>query len=169
MADPLAVQASAIVREFVGELKPTLKGAMQTGGPARAVEVCAEQAPAIASRLSDSSGWQVHRVSLKPRNPGATPDEFERRVLQSFTERRKQGVAPAGLNHGQQLNGQYRYLQAQVAEALCLVCHGRQVDPGLRDVIQRYYPADTATGYDAGEVRGAISLTLDITSADSDQ
>ncbi|MDA0977943.1 MAG: DUF3365 domain-containing protein, partial [Proteobacteria bacterium] len=53
--------ASRLVREFSSQLKPALLEAMTTGGPAHAVSVCAERAPAISRALGDSSGWQVRR------------------------------------------------------------------------------------------------------------
>ena len=78
----LKKEAVSIVQRFGGSLKPELKKAMQAGGPSHAISVCAEQAPAIAERLSDDTGWYVKRVSLKSRNnQTAIPDAWEKQVL----------------------------------------------------------------------------------------
>jgi hypothetical protein len=73
----LTVQGAELATQFVGTLLPTLQQAMQTGGPVNGIDVCAVQAPAIAQALSDQSGWQVKRVSLKARNSTvAVPDDM---------------------------------------------------------------------------------------------
>ena len=154
----LEQQAQALVKQFAGQLKPALQQAMQQGGPAHAVSVCAEKAPAIAASLSHSSGWQIKRVSLKPRNPDASPDDFERQQLQAFEQRRQQGESPAELRHSALTDDGFRYLQAQGVEPLCLACHGEQIDDKTRQVLQTRYPADSATGYRLGDIRGAFSL-----------
>ena len=151
--------ASRLVREFSSQLKPALLEAMTTGGPAHGVSVCAERAPAISRSLGDSSGWQVRRVSLKPRNPDAGADAFEARVLNDFIRLRQSGAEAAQLRHAEEVNGQYRYLQAQLTEGICLTCHGKEIEPGLSKMIEQYYPGDQATGFSLGDVRGAISLT----------
>ena len=75
----LLAQSRALVAEFVGALKPRLQAALQAGGPASAIHVCAELAPQIADSLSESSGWAVRRVSLRARNRRrAIPDDSRR-------------------------------------------------------------------------------------------
>lgn len=156
----LEQQAQTLVRQFVGELKPQLKQALQEGGPASAIEVCADIAPQLADKLSASSGWQVKRVSLKPRNAGrAQPDAWEKTVLQAFNRRQAAGEPAANINQEAFGNGQYRYMQAQGTQALCLTCHGTNLAPQVQAELQTYYPNDEATGYTLGQVRGAISLT----------
>jgi hypothetical protein len=45
---------------------------------------------------------------------------------------------------------------------LCLACHGQvsSLDPAVRAVLAERYPADRATGYRAGDLRGAVSVTF---------
>lgn len=154
----LEKEARELIKAFAGELKPALQSAMQQGGPAEAVKVCSEKAPAIATRLSEESGWQVKRVSLKPRNPDAAPDAFEEKQLKGFNLRRKNGESPANINTGQMTDNGYRYMQAQGVEPLCLSCHGKQIDPATQKALEAAYPGDKATGYSLGEIRGAFSL-----------
>ncbi|PLW83210.1 hypothetical protein CWI75_07295 [Kineobactrum sediminis] len=152
-------EARDLVRQFVGELKPALKTAIQEGGPAHAVDVCATLAPAIMDELSNESGWTVRRVSLQPRNRNrAVPDEWEAEVLKTFDALQASGQPPATINHGAVVDGRYRYMQAQGVEPLCLNCHGETLSEPVRQALQTHYPEDQATGYSLGEVRGAISL-----------
>jgi hypothetical protein len=153
-------QAQQLAQRFVGELKPQLKQAMAEGGPTRAIEVCASMAPRIADSLSADSGWLVKRVSLKSRNASrAQPDKWEQAVLLEFDARQAAGADAATLNYSAIENGRYRYMRAQPVEPLCLVCHGENLSGPVQAVLSEYYPDDWATGYQLGQVRGAISLS----------
>ena len=154
----LKAEAISLVQQFGGQLKPRLKKAMQEGGPVHAVSVCSEAAPAIAKALSEESGWQIKRVSLKARNPNAVPDEFERRVLEDFDARRSAGVDAKKLAYSEEANGEYRFMKAQPTEGLCLACHGSEVAPDVEAALAEYYPGDQARGYKIGDIRGAFSL-----------
>jgi len=161
MSPPPALlsEARALTQRFVGALLPTLQQAMQEGGALNAIEVCAVEAPAIAQRLSDESGWQISRVSLKARNTNtAIPDAWETQVLNRFDQRQRAGESGADLNVGEIMNGQFRYMQAQPTAPLCLSCHGSEVSGEVLSAIRRHYPNDLAIGYQLGEIRGAISL-----------
>ena len=156
----LAQQASQLAQQFVSQLKPQLKQAMAAGGPTNAIAVCADVAPNIADSLSDQSGWLVRRVSLKSRNASrAVPDKWEQAVLREFDRRQAAGEASADLYFGEVTGGQYRYMQAQGVEPLCLVCHGKGLTDAVQLTLEQYYPDDWATGYQLGQVRGAISLS----------
>ncbi|MEJ2177361.1 MAG: DUF3365 domain-containing protein, partial [Gammaproteobacteria bacterium] len=101
-------EAVGIVKKFGGSLKPQLKQAIQEGGPAHAVSVCAEKAPAIAEQLSNETGWQIKRVSLKPRNQqNAEPDAWEREVLQQFDQRQANGESAAEMAVAEIVDGEF--------------------------------------------------------------
>ena len=156
MAQPeLEAEARAVANRFAQTLKPTLMAALEKGGPVGAVEVCAEQAPAIAQRLSEESGWEVRRVSLKPRNPSAGPDAWATTVLEDFDRRVADGKTPNAVFV--LTDGEARLLVPQLTGPLCLTCHGLPTGD-LAQALGHLYPDDMATGYEAGEVRGAISV-----------
>ena len=156
----LEAEASALAAEFVGRLKPQLKQAMQAGGPVNAIDVCSHQAPKIADALSAESGWMVKRVSLQARNASrALPDTWETDVLKEFDRRQAAGENPASIKYSESTDSSYRYMQAQGAQGLCLVCHGENIAPEVRQTLDQYYPDDVAVGYSQGQVRGAISLS----------
>lgn len=155
----LTEQATQITGKFIATLQPTLQQAMQAGGPVNGIEVCAVAAPAIATSLSETSGWQVRRVSLRARNrQSAVPDEWETAVLHEFDSRQAAGEAAEQINQSGFVDGEFRYMQAQVVGPLCLACHGTEIAPEVQSALQAHYPDDAATGYMAGEIRGAISL-----------
>lgn len=161
--DSLEQEARKLSQQFVGELKPQLKKAMQEGGPTHAIEVCASVAPKIADSLSAQSGWLVKRVSLKSRNASrAVPDVWERSALEQFDTRQAAGEKASGIHLGEVNGDQYRYMQAQGVEPVCLACHGETLAEPVRATLQQYYPDDWATGYSLGQVRGAISLTRNL-------
>lgn len=164
-ADPagtavLDAQARRLVRDFVGSMKPLLRESVQQHGAAGAIDICAEEAPRIARRLAADSGWEISRVSTRPRNVDrAQPDAWERDILALLEERTAAGATAAQLNHGEVVDGRFRYMQGQPTESLCLLCHGsNQVTPDVRAAIAQRYPDDRATGFTLGELRGAISL-----------
>jgi hypothetical protein len=159
----LTAEARDLVTAFAGRLKPELKHALGEGGPTLAVEVCASEAPKIADALAAESGWSVSRVSLKERNATrAEADDWEREVLRAFDERAAAGEPPPTINTSTIRNGQFRYMQAQGVEGVCLLCHGETLGDDVRAVLKEYYPDDRATGYSLGQVRGAISLSKEL-------
>lgn len=151
-------QAKTLIQQFAGQLKPKLKEAMEQGGSVHAIEVCATAAPEIATRLSAQSGWRITRVSSGNRNPDASPDEWEAAVIKTFESRLVQGADPESLEQGEITPQGYRFAKAQIAEPLCLSCHGQNIAPEVKKAIAAHYPGDRATGYEAGDIRGIFSL-----------
>jgi len=152
-------QATALVGQFAGQLKPRLMEAIAEGGPAHAVGVCAEVAPAIAHQLSEQSGWTIRRVSTRSRNPSAVADHWEAAMIRSFETRLAKGAEPGSLSEGEFTPEGYRFAKAQIAEPLCLACHGQTLAPEVAKLLAKHYPEDLATGYEAGQIRWIFSLT----------
>lgn len=161
-SEALKGEAISIVKRFGGSLKPELKKALQSGGPAHAISVCSEKAPEIARQLSNETGWQVKRVSLKPRNnQSAIPDAWEQKVLEQFNKRQASGESAEKMAFGEMVDGQFRFMKAQGVAKVCLNCHAGQVAPEVETALKQFYPQDEARGYSLGQIRGAISLRRD--------
>ncbi|MBK1644627.1 glutamate synthase [Thiocapsa imhoffii] len=162
-ANPHAEEAKVIVQEFATTLQGELQGAMQAGGPTNAIAVCQERAPAIAAELSERTGWQVARTSLKPRNPNHVPDAWEEQVLVEFDARRAAGedVQPMAFAEVVETpDGEtFRFMKAIPTAEVCILCHGSDLTPELVEAIDERYPEDMARGYSLGDVRGAFSLS----------
>lgn len=159
----LKKEAVSIVKKFGGALKPELKKAMKSGGPAQAISVCSEQAPAIAENLRAETGWYVKRVSLKARNQKtAIPDAWERKVLEQFDQRQTKGEPAEKMAFAEVVDGKYRFMKAQGVEAVCLNCHAAEIKPQTEAALKEKYPMDMARGYTLGQIRGAFSLARDL-------
>ena len=162
---------AALAAQFQQELAGKLQAAMQVGGPVTAISVCKDEAPAIASRLSRGSGWQVKRVGTRVRNPlTGMPDAWEQRELAQFQRQLLDGEAANRIDTLVVVDGPQgqtvRYMKAIVMAPQCLACHGSRESqqPALRTALERDYPHDAATGYAVGELRGAFSLQRQLAS-----
>ncbi len=161
--DPRIGEAQALVQEFGATLKGDLETAIKSGGPVAAIAVCKERAPAIAAELSARSGWEVARVSLKPRNAQAgQPDAWEQRVLLGFDTRAAAGEPAESLAVTEVVTQgggrQFRYMKAIPTAQVCLACHGSDLSPEVAAALDQAYPDDRARGYAVGDIRGAFSL-----------
>jgi hypothetical protein len=56
-----------------------------------------------------------------------------------------------------------RYLRAIVMQPACLACHGATLAPELATAIAREYPQDAATGFEPGQLRGAVTVRWPVT------
>jgi hypothetical protein len=158
-------EARQVAQELVQRLGGELKKQLVAGSVEGAVGVCRQIAPSIASELSIRNGWKVSRVTLRPRNPLlGQADPWEQLVLMEFEQRLTAGSKPEDLEAAmivEEPNGRFmRYMKALPAVPMCLTCHGGGADipTAVRAAIERDYPHDRATGYKAGEIRGAVTI-----------
>ncbi len=158
-----ARESRGLVKAFVGELQGALRGAIDEGGPVHAIGVCKAEAPDIARAVPPSPAWTLGRTSHKLRNPDNAPDAWETAVLEDFQARAAAGDALKGMERVELVEtgeGQVlRYMKAIPVGEVCLTCHGGKLEPGLAAEIARLYPQDQATGFAAGQFRGAFTIT----------
>ena len=156
-------ESRAVAMEFMQTLKGELQAAMKAGGPVNAIQVCNKRAPEIAAGFSEQKGWKVARTSLKYRNPDNAPDDWERAVLEQFEERKANGEDPQQLAHTEVVTDdgkkKFRFMKAIPTAPVCLACHGETVDAAVEARIAELYPEDRARGYNAGDIRGAFTIT----------
>ncbi len=152
--------------KLTSELKSELIAAMKKGGPTNALEVCSTKSPKIRAEISKQAGFFVGRTSLKPRNAGNAPDDWERRTLNTFEERKRAGEEPKMLEFFEvvEIDGhkKRRYMKAIGTGGVCLLCHGTSIHPDVKAKLKELYPEDKATGFQFGELRGAFSITDNI-------
>lgn len=160
-----ATEAAALATRFHQELQGKLQAALASGGPVAAIAVCKDEAPAIASRLSRESGWQVRRIGTRVRNPmTGMPDAWEQEQLHELERELAAGAEPATLARYTEVEEPQglarRYLRPIIVAPPCLACHGEpaQQSAELRAALAHEYPHDAATGYAPGALRGAFSL-----------
>lgn len=160
----LANDSRAAVGDLVKKLGGTLKADIAAHGPETAISVCKEKAPQIAKAIMDEKNVKIRRVTTQNRNPKSVPDAWEAKVLTDFEQRLAKGEKPDTLEYYQvtQEDGQqtFRYMKGLVIQPLCLTCHGtpENIPDGVKAKLTELYPADKATGYSVGMLRGAVSL-----------
>ena len=167
--DEQVAASRATVKEFMQSLKGELEKGMQEGGPVNAISVCSMTAPGLANTYSARKGWDVGRTSLKVRNPENAPDIWEQAVLQEFEKRKHGGENPAGIEYYEavEVDGEpvFRYMKAIPTAELCVVCHGSDIDPYVDARLKELYPDDQARGFNAGDIRGAFTITQPLNAA----
>lgn len=104
--------------------------------------------PAMVTReLSEyaaKSGFCWFRItSLEPVNPANTPDDFERRAMERF----KDGLAEYEAITDTEDGRVHRYIAPLLVQESCLSCHAEH-------------------GYAAGDIRGALSISVPLSWAD---
>ncbi|NOQ77386.1 MAG: DUF3365 domain-containing protein [Methylococcaceae bacterium] len=155
-------EGKAAIKEFAGTLKGSLVAAMKSGGPIEAISVCNDVAPSIAANLSKKYGFEIARTSLKVRNLNNVADNWEKEILFQFEASKQQGedvktlfVSEATTQNG---NHELRMMKAIPTGAVCLTCHGSNIEPAVQAKLNELYPEDQATGFKLGDIRGAFTL-----------
>jgi hypothetical protein len=136
---------------------------MNVDGPLKAIEVCNVAAPAIAADAS-ANGWTVGRTSLKARNPKNAPDAWEEAALKEFDAAKAKGADLKTLEKSEIVEKDgvrtFRFMKAiPTAAEPCLACHGEAIKDPVKAKLAELYPADKATGYKEGDIRGAFTLS----------
>jgi hypothetical protein len=163
-ANDARAEARKISAELTDQLRLLLGQEMAQGGIAGAVRVCSEVALRTTKNFSKEKGRYVRRVSLKNRNPENAPDPYERQILEWLSQQQRDGKLPEEFSEirtdgkGETL----LYFKPVVIGAMCLGCHGPAADlsPEVKNILAEKYPKDTATGYAAGDLRGAIAVRI---------
>ena len=141
-------RATAARAAVFAALMHELPAAMQSGGPAGAIGVCAERAPAMTASIADRTGVRVGRTSWKLRNPANTGPAWAR--LRTLAAHPEQPVVLADRA------GRLGVLSPIRVMASCLACHGgaEMIDGATRAALAERYPQDSATGFAEGDLRG---------------
>ncbi len=128
-------------------LSGRLMEVMQSAGPAAAIDVCSQEAVAIAEAVGKEYGVTIGRTSFKLRNPANAPRDW----VKPFVEQRSDTP-----QHVQLDDGSLGALFPIHLKVNCLMCHGQPDD--ILDVVKpelaKRYPNDAATGFKLDELRG---------------
>lgn len=155
-------RAQAAAKEFSTTLKAALSAQMAQGGTVAAIGFCHEEAPKIAAHVGATHGVRLGRVAVdgRTRNPANAASAWQAEGLAAFKAQVAAGtppaelvrVAEAGLPDGVAV----RMMRGIAVEPVCLACHGKALSPETATALRRHYPDDAATGFDAGDLRGAL-------------
>jgi hypothetical protein len=156
--------ADALTSSLIGHLT----AALDSAGPAGAIDFCATEAlPLTRGAAATVGDVDVKRTSARIRNPANAPDSLEAEALAWFEARRQaDGVLPSAWVQAEGTEA-LRYYRALVVNDLCVQCHGpvTALSPEVLEVLDRLYPQDAATGYLPGDLRGLIRVRVPRSSA----
>ena len=124
----------------------------------------------LVSFLSAAGGDLTPPEALeKARKAADAPDAYETGRLSEFERLRREGEFP---KESSEVRGEgsarvLRYMRPIVIGSPCLACHGKPdtIDAEVAKVLSENYPGDRATGHAAGDLRGAVSVTVTLESA----
>lgn len=154
-----------VVKAFTNSLQAELKKGMKEGGPTNAVSVCNIKADVIARDVSQKQGLTIKRVSLKNRNPDNAPNEWQKKVLEDFEQRKLSGEPMAQITYTDVAETgtgtQFRFMKAIPTKAICILCHGENIGAEVKEKLDRLYPDDKARGFRPGDIRGAFVVIRD--------
>lgn len=164
----IITQGNEATAALFGELSAKLKAAMKSGGTEKALTVCKEMAQPTTHNTSESfANLKLTRISLKPRNPANQADAFDQKILRSWEQQRSEGIqlppAVAKLKN----DTTAVYYKPILTGAICLNCHGDSstFPEAFQAKLTQLYPSDQATGYKAGDLRGAFRVEFPIKKA----
>lgn len=158
----LKQEAKQEIKRFAEDLKGTLIKGMKSEGPQYAIKLCNTEAPAIAAAHSEGD-WTISRTSLKVRNPDNTPNKWQSDVLRAFEQRKADGEAIKTISATHVEEGRFYFMKAIPTGPLCTTCHGGELNPATAKRLSELYPNDQATGFSAGDIRGAFIASKPIT------
>lgn len=158
-------ETRAVAGRLVKELGGRLQAEMAANGPASAIGVCKQAAPEITSKISAETGWQIGRVGTRVRNPATgTANTWQQDALKQFAERRAKGEKLEDMEYTQVVQeggkSHLRYAKAIGVAPVCTACHGaaESIPDNVKTRLKQDYPNDQATGYQPGDLRGAIVI-----------
>jgi len=163
-SDPAAT-SMASARAAIATLRLKLRQRLQKAmgeGPAKALEVCAGEAQAIRAEVSHDTGVALGRASSRLRTPADAPPEWVGAWLAQQGERKVEGVVGFARIDETPAGRVARVLEPIGIDKGCLTCHGpaEALPPAVREALGARYPADAATGYAEGDLRGAFWAEL---------
>lgn len=161
-----ARQADDAADELLRQLMGRLQKAMGEGGPTAAMHVCSEVAQDVTKSLGAEQQVSIRRTGLQVRNPLNRPDDFETTWLRKAAAAVAAGdtVAPLYQVMRAPAGGyELRHLRPIIFPGgMCSQCHGgeQEIQPQVRALLRELYPADQATDFKPGDLRGAVSVRV---------
>ena len=111
---------------------------------------------------------EIKRTSFRVRNPRNAPDAADLAALEMVRGLLNSGEQPPKvLVQKVERDGapaEWRVYRAISVSPNCLLCHGpvESLQPGVRNALERYYPEDKATEYNAYDWRGLIRVSYEL-------
>ena len=149
---PAIATADTVIVAQHGALLSQLTRALSEGGPTLAIQLCHLDASDTANWITRQRGYAVGRTSDRLRSPTNTPRPWAAPIVKEYAGR--QAVDEEGF--AVDLGDRVGVMRPIVMRPMCEGCHGPadKISPAVRKVLDEQYPADHATGFKTGEIRG---------------
>ena len=144
------IEGKEILKPFKEKLQTTLQNGMKKG-VIETISACQIEAPKIAASMS-SQGIIVGRTSHKLRNPSNTAPAWVAPILAEYLAN-SQSRQPRNITINNHTRG---YVEPIELKPMCVICHGEHLANDLANKIAALYPADQATGFKLGDLRGVF-------------
>lgn len=152
-AEAMKQRAAQTLMPFKQQLMQALQRGLEQG-PAQAIDVCRLEAPSIATAAS-VDGIAIGRTSFRLRNPANAPTVWQQIGLRHYQQSEDREPMLINLE-----DGRVGYMEPIVAAPMCLACHGSELSAEVKGALSTHYPADQATGFAAGDLRGIFWVSL---------
>ena len=129
-----------------------LNSGLEQGGPLLAIKSCHIDSARVAQRVGREEGVAAGRTSDRLRNPTNAPTAWAAPLVKANAGRRAREVAGFAVDLGDKVG----VIRPIAQRPLCGSCHGRPdaFRTAIRAELRDRYPADRATGFEDGEIRG---------------
>jgi uncharacterized protein DUF3365 len=151
---PAIARAQTAARLLQTALQNRLVEVLPKAGPAKAANVCRQEAYAIAADIGMQQGLSMGRTSHKLRNPNNAPRPWAAAIVSGQAQTKYAGAKTYAADLGSQVGV---LVPIGMGEA-CSLCHGtKSWIPGeVAALLKQSYPQDQATGFATGDIRGWV-------------
>lgn len=168
MTAPLRTAGERLIDRIGGSLLVETERTLATKGLDEAVELLHLKSLALPRPVPGRPRvTAIKLTSFRVRAPKNTPDAADLAALDLVRIALQSGEAPPKvLVQKVELPGvppEWRVYRPIAVNPQCLLCHGapESLQPQVRYLLERHYPEDRATGYQAGEWRGLIRVSYE--------
>ena len=158
-------EAKNLLKETAKQYKNTLIQGLQHNNLIKALKYCNKEVEQLVSK-DNEKGFDIKRVSLRPRNKNNYPNLYEKEILEKFNKLSLIDNKDLALEHSDIIkdenNNKFVYVKAIRIKEVCLNCHGSNINDDLKKEIQKLYPDDKAINYKLNDVRGAFVMYRNI-------
>jgi Protein of unknown function (DUF3365) len=145
-------RADLIIASMQDALLRELTAALDEGGPPLAIRSCHLDVIGVIRRIGREQGIAAGRTSDRLRSPTNAPRKWAAPLVKANAGRLARDVDGFAVDLGNTVG----VLRPIAQRPMCASCHGsaEKITPLVRAALEDRYPADRATGFREGEIRG---------------
>lgn len=156
----LREKGNSISLKLQTKLLEELQASITANGAANSIDKCSLKSPEIEKLISENENAIIRRVSDNYRNPAHKPTQDEQNSITLWKLELEKGNKDLFPMTVESEDGIQYMKPIIISSPTCLKCHGKEneIEPETLKKIKEKYPEDKATGYEMGQLRGAITI-----------